>query len=224
MTTDRGLNMALGVLSLCAIVITGLVVRRELSPASASASRSTVVRNWRTLAREGQRLGPPNAAITILNFSDFQCPYCRQLDHSLRSIRHRRPKEVAVVYRHFPLEAIHPHAFGAAVASECAAQQQRFEELHNVLYDRQDSIGALSWAAFAMRAGVADSAAFAACMVGRAAAERVRADVRAGMNLEITGTPTVVVNGVRLNGTPSQAVLDSLIVALLQRPGDASGQ
>jgi protein-disulfide isomerase len=212
MVSDRLLTAALLALTACATVVTAAVVRREfLSAAPATAARKPLhVGNWRAYASEGRVLGPPDAPVTIVEFSDFQCPYCKVLYRSLKAVRVRYPGKVRVVYREYPLEGLHAHAFEAAVAAECAGTQGRFEALHDLLFEKQDSIGLLSWATLAHRSRIPDARAFSRCLTDSAATWRVRADIAAGRRLGVRGTPTVLLNDLLLPGTPTELQLDSL--------------
>ncbi len=213
MSTDRLLNVAVGVLTVCALVTTGLVVRRELSTPRAAAVPGTIrIPTWHAFAREGHRMGPAEAPVKIVVFSDFQCPYCAVLMERLRMVREARPTEVAVVYRHFPIDG-HRHAVPAARASECAAEQGRFEPFHDALFAAQDSIGAFSWDRFATTAGVGDLPRFNACAAATGPVPALGRDTLAGNQLYVTGTPTLLINERRLQGVPS---MDSLEVYVRQ--------
>ena len=216
-------NVLTGVLVLCALVITGLLVRRELWPAAPPGASPPAVRpvdDWASYASGGHRTGPADARVAIVEFSDFQCPFCARLAPRLDSLRERTPVPVAVVYRHYPLEN-HPHAMAAARASECAAEQGRFKEMHDALFREQGAIGQKSWIAYALAAGVPDSAAFARCLEGGAGSARIRADVAAGDRLGVTGTPTVLVNRYRMVGAPP---LDTLLAYVARASREAPPQ
>jgi protein-disulfide isomerase len=197
-------SAANAVLTVCAIVVTGLVVRREFfPPAPASSTPSTQISAWRSFG-EGERMGPPDAPVRLVLFSDFQCPACRLLAEHLRTIRAEN-RDVEVIYRHAPLEQ-HAHAVPAARASGCAAAQGRFEQYHDALFAAQDSIGTTGWDAFARRAGVPDLPSFARCMSAPGDAALAR-DTLAARRLKVTGTPTYLLNDRRYVGAPP---LDSL--------------
>ena len=220
--SDTMLNVALGVLSVCALVITGSLVHREF----ASGSEPVVaplesVEQWRKYAETRNVIGPLDAPVTIVEFSDFQCPFCARLHQTLTGIRKRYPTEVRVVYRHLPLDNIHPHARTAALGAECAARQGRFTEWHDNLYQLQDSIGRVSWDWFVQRAGIRDSSAFHRCVDDPRVAEIVSRDVRAAAELRAQGTPTVLVNEHLVRAAPTPELLDSLIAdALAASPQD----
>lgn len=193
-------NAGSALLVLCALTVTGLLVRQQLVPRSAEAAVSvTNVKEWQALSRVGNRMGPPQPQLTIVEFSDFQCPFCAQAAESLTGVRERHP-EVTVVYRHLPLQA-HPHAFAAAVASECAAEQGAFQAYHDRLFQHQDSIGVTPWDRIAERTGVRDLARFRACLREDGPRNRVNRDRAAALRLGATGTPAFITNGKMFSGS-----------------------
>lgn len=209
--TDVLQNLLTGVLVVCAVVVTALLVRRELFAPTAAiqgvAPPPAVVSGWRAYADAANRSGPDEASVTIVEFSDFQCPFCRIMAARLDSLRVDNPGAVRVVYRHFPLPSIHPHAIQAAQASECAGEQGRFWPMHDALFAMQDSIGRTSWDRYAELAGVGSMAAFQACMSRPAAPTAMHPDTAAGNKLGIRSTPTLLINQHRINGA---IPLDSL--------------
>lgn len=196
-------NLATAVPVACALIVTGLVVRRELfsSPAATAsvALESRTVPDWRSYAR-GQRMGPADAKVTIVEFSDFECPFCRATAARLRAVRAKYPRDVAVVYRHYPLP-YHAHAVEAARASLCAARQGRFEAFHDLLF-AQDSLGMVPWSRLAQSAGVRDPAGFERCMRLPGPSPEIERDLREGARLGVRGTPTLLVNERLLDGAP----------------------
>jgi protein-disulfide isomerase len=206
-------NLATGVLVLCAVVVTAAVVRREFFPARGGGAdmRTRRVDNWEALTSAGQWLGNPRAPVRIVEFSDFQCPFCAKTHPVLEAVQRRHPDRVAVLYRHFPLDAIHPYARQAALASECAAAQGRFAEYSAALFARQDSIGVKTWSRFAAETGVPDSAAFGQCFTAARALANVDRDARAGREADVQVTPTLVINGTLRPGAVSEAELERLV-------------
>ncbi|WP_331074225.1 DsbA family protein [Longimicrobium sp.] len=205
-------NLGAAVMVLCAVTVTGLVVRRELfspSPAAAAVeAESRTVAGWRSYA-EGQRIGPEDARVTIVEFSDFECPFCRETADRLRTIRARYPRDVALVYRHYPLP-YHENAVPAAKASVCAGRQGRFEEYHDALFAQQDSLGLIPWTRLASTAGVPDEAEFQACMQGSVPGSDIERDLQAGTRLGVRGTPAILVNERFISGAPP-GVLEELV-------------
>lgn len=216
---DLVLNGAVSVMAMCALVITGLVVRREFFPGPAAAAQASPskVQNPERYAATGNRIGPATAPLTIVEFSDFQCPYCRMYAETLQRVRQLHGENVSIVFRHYPIASIHPHATDAALASECAAAQQKFEAYHDVLFQNQDSIGSKRWSEFAIEAGVPDTARFAGCMRDRTYAQRIEADLRSAAELGVDATPTSIINGMKISGVVEEAVLLSMIEEALAR-------
>jgi len=180
------------------------------------------VDNWAQLVSAGQWLGRRDAPVRIVEFSDFQCPFCARTHPVLEAVRRRYPERVSVLYRHFPLDAIHPHARPAAAASECAGEQGRFGEFASLLFAQQDSIGAKPWSRFAAQAGVGDAAAFDRCVRDRHTLAAVERDVKAGAATRIEVTPTLVINGVLYPGAITEAGLDSLVTRAQPRLEDGA--
>lgn len=204
-----------GVMVLCAVTVTGLAVRQQFfRPSGAAAAGQPapprVVADWRELARAGQRIGPADAKVTIVEFSDFQCPFCARLQKNLHEVLARNPSSFTLVYRHYPL-AQHTHAREAALAAECAGAQGRFGPFHDALFANQDSIGVRGWGWFANLAGGVDSVALAQCVSRGDERGRLAEDRTAGDRLEIAGTPTFLVNGRVFTGAPSPEELERMI-------------
>ncbi|HEU4990430.1 MAG TPA: thioredoxin domain-containing protein [Gemmatimonadaceae bacterium] len=173
---------------------------------------------WRALVASGHRFGPPRAPLTIVEFGDFECPVCGTFENTLRRVEKANPNQIAVIFHHWPL-AYHRLAYPAAKAAECAAQQGKFQAYHDLLYEHQDSLGLISFDAFAGRAEVPDLATFKACNDDSRPVKRIDADIAAALQVGGQGTPTVIVNGVRLASIP-----DSAALALRLRRAAASGR
>jgi protein-disulfide isomerase len=149
-------------------------------------------------------LGDPKAAVTLVEFSDFECPVCRSLHDVLRGMLPNFP-EVRVVFKDFPLESLHPWARTAALAGRCAYQQdpKAFWKVYDSIYDQQEVISAANaWSKmtdFAAASGL-NPDTFKACMASPEAGAAVDASRANGQQLEVSSTPTVFVNGRRLVG------------------------
>lgn len=180
------------------------------------------VDEWPAVAAGAHRVGRGDALITIAEFSDFQCPFCRAEAATLAEVFDDYDGEVALVFRHFPILSVHPFAERAALAAECAGDQGKFFPYHTALFENQDSIGTTPWSRLATRVGVPDTSRFNRCLTEQAPLSRVHADVALGQRLEIHGTPTVIINGYELPGTPSRATIDSAIKALQREARQAS--
>lgn len=148
--------------------------------------------------------GPANARITLVEFSDFECPHCRELYESLKTIETRYP-QVRVVYKDFPLNQIHPWAQTAAIGARCAFEQSpaAFWKVHNSIFENQDLISAENvWekiVGYASDAGL-NADAFKACLASPDAQKAVAANRAEGVALGVGSTPTVYINGRPLVG------------------------
>lgn len=202
------------VLTLCAVLVTVAVVRREFHRPDSSPPTARHIEGAKAALRDGHVMGPRGATVSLLVFSDFQCPFCAVLHRNLKIVRARYPGAVNVVYRHMPIEAIHPYAFDAALAAECAGAQGRFEAYHDALFDAQDSIPTERWKELADVAAVPSVPEFEECMASRRFDDRIRADLKQAERFKLTGTPSVIVGETLLPGTPSARVLDSTVRAV----------
>jgi len=155
-------------------------------------------------------LGDPKAPITLVEYSDFECPVCRNLHDALRGLLANYP-QVKVIFMDFPIDAIHPWARTAALAGRCAYHQnpQAFWKIYDLIYDNQDLISAATaWdkmQEFAGRAGL-NTDTFKSCMASPQAASEIDATLSNGQLLEVRATPTVFVNGRRIAGADPHAI------------------
>ena len=159
-------------------------------------------------------LGPEDAKITLIEFADFECPSCRQLDLVLRELLPRHP-EVRLVFKHYPLTDIHPWAMTAAIASQCAYQQSpaAFWKIHDAIFDAQDVISPSNvWDKMldlANQQGL-NTELYKACTINPETASEVKATIEEGHALSVTATPTTFVNARRVVG-PDKAMIEQYI-------------
>jgi protein-disulfide isomerase len=143
-------------------------------------------------AQESPSQGGEDARVTVVEFSDFACRYCRAAQPALRRILERWPGRVRLVFRHFPLEQ-HPDALPAARAAACAERQGRFWELHDRIFALTGPLSEAALRSAASAAGV-NASDYEACMSDEESLERVRKDVLLGRLVGVTGTPAFFVN------------------------------
>jgi NhaA family Na+:H+ antiporter len=199
-------------MAICALAVTAMLAHREFFPPDPSALAPPVkVKEWKQFDVGNMRIGPNTAAVKIIEFSDFQCPFCAKLAGLLDEVIAKHPHDVQVVFRNFPLEAIHPHARFAALAAQCAAIQGRFKEYHSFLFNHQDSLGTTPWVVVAERAAVPDTGAFSSCLQSSRSMLQLKADVAAGEALSVNSTPAFLVNRFLVRGVPTALVLEKLI-------------
>ena len=143
--------------------------------------------------------GPADAPITIVEYSDFQCPFCSRVLPSLEKVHENYGDKVRVAFRQFPLRSIHPQAQKAAEASLCANDQGKFWEMHDAMFADQQglAIDKLKEKAAALEL---DGEAFAECLDSGRYADTVEADLRSGSAAGVSGTPALFINGRMLSG------------------------
>jgi predicted DsbA family dithiol-disulfide isomerase len=171
---------------------------------------------WLVDLAAAHRLGPANAPVQIVVYSDFQCPFCRQLAPVLERLHDRFPKETMIVYRHYPLDA-HPRAFPAAVASECAAEQGKFWEYHDKLFADDGDLGDAALLETAKSLGL-DAERFRKCLGTEPPRKAVEANLREAHALGLPGAPIVFLNGRRFEGQPTSGNLAKRVEELLHSP------
>lgn len=170
----------------------------------------------------GPSRGTENAAVTIIEFSDFECPYCKQATPVLDQLIDNYGDRVRLVYRHYPIDSIHPHARRAAEASLCAQEQDLFWPMHDRMFVSQRSLGVEGLKALAKSVGL-EAAPFAECLASGRHSAAVEADFQAGQKLGVERTPAFFINGRYLSGAPSYEALEEIIQQELERSNTLGG-
>jgi protein-disulfide isomerase len=204
-------------LVICALITTGIVLRREflLPPATAQVEKKpALISGWREYLTKGVRFGPAAAPVQLIEFADFECPFCGDLHNKLKVLQERYPTQVSLTYIHFPIQG-HRFAIPAARAAECAGEQGRFQAMYDQLFDGQDSFGLKPWAEYAAAAGVPDRLAFDSCVKKTGAVSRIESGRELGEKLGVQGTPTLIVNGWKLGRPPTPEEMDAMVKAIL---------
>ena len=169
-----------------------------------------------TLAATDPSTGAASAPVTIVEFSDFQCPFCRQVAPTLKQVRDTYGDKVRIVWKDFPLTQIHPQAFKAGEAAHCAAEQGKFWEYHDTLFGSQQALQVTDLKKYAAELGL-DSAKFDPCVDSSKYADRVREGVAQGSRLGVNSTPTMYVNGRLVSGAQPYDVIAAVIDEELSR-------
>lgn len=141
--------------------------------------------------------GPNNAPVTVVEFSDFQCPFCAQTTPVIEQLLAAYPKQVRFIYKQFPLEQIHQNAMPAAKASIAAKNQNKFWEMHDELFKISRELTSENIRAKAQQIGL-DMKKFDADMASPATEKAVRDDLAIGRSVDVQGTPTLFINGKRV--------------------------
>jgi protein-disulfide isomerase len=139
-------------------------------------------------------IGAEHAPVTVLEYGDFECPNCKQAQPAVKLLLERFAARVRFVYRHFPLEDVHPCAVPAAQASECAGEQGKFWPMHDLLYEHQSHLANKQLHEYAQHLGL-DMARYTAEMDDQVYLQRVREQLQGGLNSGVRATPTFFING-----------------------------
>lgn len=194
---------------------------QELSSKERAAGRVTIpnVQKQVTLSGHEPSYGPADAAVTVVEFADFECGYCRKLSHTLIDIKKRYGNTVRFVFKHYPMDkdcndrvsrTHHKRACEVAIAAQCANEQGRFWEYHDLVFRNQKHVTDGDLTKHAERLDL-DLGAWNTCRAGDEVLAQIDADIAAAAELEITGTPRTYVNGREFKGASSEAILDAAI-------------
>jgi protein-disulfide isomerase len=167
--------------------------------------------------------GAPDAAVTIVEFSDFECPFCKRTQPTLTKVLEKYSGRIKLAYRDFPLDSIHPQARAAAEAARCAQQGGKFWEYHDALFAQSPKLGAEDLKRSAKEVGL-DVEKFDACIASGATKAGVEKDVEEGNRLGITGTPAFFINGRLLSGAQPVEAFTRVIDDELARTESATAK
>lgn len=199
-------NILTATLVICAILVTITAIYEVFfKTQNTSATQVVEIKNWRYLTRGGNvALGARDAPLKIIEFSDYQCPYCRRLESQLKLITQKNP-DVAVIRYNFPLTEIHQFAMSAAIAAECASRQNAFKAMDKLLFQTDLAKQAIDgWRSIATQAGIRSKSQFDDCMSSPSARQAVEADVALGKHLGIDATPALIIGGRMMYGYQSE--------------------
>jgi protein-disulfide isomerase len=155
-------------------------------------------------------IGPEDAPITIVEFSDYQCPYCRRWHAEVyQPLLNEYPGQIRLVYRHLPLTSIHPDAFSAAEASMCAGEQNAYWQYHEKLFS-SETLGTNTYVQYAQELGL-DTSDFETCISEHKYQEAIQADSDFAVNLGVRSTPTFFINGLAVVGAQPLDIFKQVI-------------
>ncbi len=154
--------------------------------------------------------GPEDAPLTLVEYGDYQCPYCGAAYPVVKRVRKVLGKKLRFVFRNFPLTQAHPYAMVAAEAAEAAALQGKFWEMHDLLFEQQTFLEPDIIPLWAKRIGL-NVGKFGNDIKEGGVAKRIKEDRQSGIRSGVNGTPTFYINGTRYDGSPDD---ESLLAAL----------
>ncbi len=167
-------------------------------------------------------IGPADAPVTIVEFSDFQCPYCAQVHNTLEKVIEDYGSKVRLVFRQFPLVKIHHDAERAAEASLCAYQQGKFWEMHDAMFTDQSKLSAEQLKETAKTLGL-DEEEFNTCLDSNKFKDQIAEDTEAGTTVGVSGTPAFFINGRPLNGAVGYDVVAGIVAEELAKTAGTAG-
>lgn len=216
-STEKLTSLLTPILLLLQVILSGIIIQR-LNNASQVALAAANQDNGPTYIEnvsvdDDPYLGPPDAAVTIVEFSDFQCPYCAEATDVIQAILNDYEGEVKYVIRDFPLD-FHPQAAKAAEAANCAGDQENYWEMHDLLFANQDRLQVEHLKEYAQELQL-DTRLFDECLESNKYADEIAKDIEDGRKYFVSGTPTLFVNGHRFVGA-ADAQLRSAIESQLQ--------
>lgn len=219
-------TFAIGTAALVGLVVSAVALDRKLRAKSdtevpigqAVGLQPTRSVSWREAAEGGHSFGVEDAPVTLVAFADFECPACAHFyRNTLQSAMRRHSNRLRVVFRHWPL-TYHEHAYDAARALECAATDGKSAAMHDALYASHDTLANVDFVTLARQIGVTVGPSALACLSDTTRIPAVEADIDLVQAIGGKGTPTIIINGRLVRGTPDSARLENLIMNAEQPP------
>ena len=170
---------------------------------------------WELVTTDDPSLGSSKAKVTIVEFADFGCPFSRQSSTVMRSLAGKYGDRLYYQYRDFPILELHPNAFKAAEAGECAREQGKFWEMHDKLYQNQGDHSERELIRFAEQINL-NVPGFEACLKSHRYKKEIEEDYAAGLAAGVQGTPTFFINGNRIPGSIPEKTLERLLKNLIE--------
>lgn len=167
------------------------------------------------ISKDAPSQGSPVAPVVIVEFGDFQCPFCRQAAPILDQLLQKYPEAVQLSWKNFPLSDVHPEAIAAAEAAMCAAKQGKFWAYHDALYNNQDALDDTLYQSLASNLGL-NLDQFTACRQGHLTLPQIQTDFTDGATAGVQGTPTFFVNGHKFAGVLSFDLWNTIVTGVLK--------
>lgn len=223
-SSNLGFWIALPIVFLLGMGVSWLLMKQSSPAAPAADSQVTIDKNVKRyeINNDGDpAIGPENAPITIVEFSDYQCPYCiRWYTDVYGRLMSAYKDKIRFVYRDFPLYSIHPEAQPAAEAANCAGEQNAYYAFHDALFSEKSGLGTDTYNQYASDLGL-NVEQFKKCISERRFKDEVETDSTYGSSIGVSSTPTFFINGMAIVGAQPfevfQQVIDSELAAGTQK-------
>ena len=204
METQSGAGNSSGKLIAGAILIAAVIIAGALfyQPGTRPAAAVKVDNTPAVSVDDDAVLGSADAPVTIVIFGDYQCPFCKKAYNEAEAkirTEYVATGKVKMVFRDFPLDSIHPSARPASEAAQCAADQGKYWEYHDALFDKQEQLPTLDYVSLAAQLGL-NTGDFSTCVANKTYAAEVQKDQDDGIALGVSGTPASFINGELISG------------------------
>jgi len=161
-------------------------------------------------------IGNPNASVIIIAFSEYECPFCTKAEQTMREIMNKYEGDVVYVFKNYPLTRIHPHAYNASLAAECAKEQDKFWKYHNYLYEHNEHLEVQYLKEYARLLDL-NTEQFNECLETQRYKKEVEKDIQTARLVGVTGTPTFFINGIKVVGAQPEEEFIKIINEELKR-------
>lgn len=165
---------------------------------------------WKRLLKGGNAIGPQNAPVQIVEFADFECPFCGQLFQNLDRYQKNNPQNIRIIFYNFPLPS-HLEAKSAAVAVQCAAKFDLFKKYYHLLFNNQKILDTEPWDSLAKLSKIPNIKQFNTCLRDTTIINQIQKEYKLGQSLGVAGIPTMFINGYRVVGYRNYQDLTDLI-------------
>lgn len=201
-------NILTGILVICVVIVTFLFLRKEF--AGKTEISYTIVDNWKELIPADERENGSISKAYLIEFFDYECPYCSVVDTVLDSIQSKYDAKIKIIRYHFPLN-MHPSAYKAAIAAECARDQGMFASYHKELMTNQFRLSSIDFNDIAILIGIKDLNKFQMCIDNEEPAGVISRNVQLAKRIGVNGTPTLIINDKMISGVIDADEIDKII-------------
>ncbi|MFH1366953.1 MAG: thioredoxin domain-containing protein [Patescibacteria group bacterium] len=197
-------------LSINILIVLSLVVLLILAISVFSFSRKTKTYDFPEVSRQSPTLGDKKAKIQIIEFGDFECPFCAELAVSFNKLKEEYKEDIRIVWKDFPIYSIHAQAMTAAEVARCSQKQGKFWEMHDKIFENQRNLSSDLYVVLAEEIGL-DIDRFASCVNNHETIKLIEADINEGTGLGVNGTPHFYVNQYVFTELPTYEQLKKII-------------
>jgi protein-disulfide isomerase len=202
-------NIFSGILVICALIVIILLLRKEFS-GNNTELKFSIVGNWKELIPEDEKTNGNYSKVYLVEFFDYECPYCSILDATLDTIQSKYGDKIKIIRYHFPLN-IHPLAYRTAIAAECAGLQGSFEKYHKELMANQYKLNSINYTEVARLIGIKELGKFQKCVDEEETADVIANNVRLAKEYKVNGTPTLIINNKMISGAINTEEIEKII-------------